>query len=65
MEGGAREPLINVAVLTLYLIKPDSEGNSSDITDQKIRMKINTALCIAGTILLNIAGKIYNMKNLI
>ncbi|XP_039512849.1 serine protease hepsin-like [Pimephales promelas] len=58
MEGGAREPLINVAVLTLYLIKPDSEGNSSDITDQKIRMKINTALCIAGTILLNIAGSL-------
>ncbi len=37
--------------------EPDSCRNSSQITDQNISMKFNTALSVAGAILLNIAGK--------
>ncbi len=56
-SGGGREYLMNTAAPALPLIKTESRGNSSQITEQRRSMKLNTALSVAGAILLNIAGE--------
>lgn len=50
--------MINLAALSTHLIR----NLTVQITDQN--MKFNTALVVAGTILLNIAGKFYNITKL-
>lgn len=52
-----RECLMNRLVPALHLIRDPRVGNSRQITEQSRSMKFNTALSVAATILLNIAGK--------
>lgn len=55
MEVGAENSWWTPAFPSLY---PDSWGNSSQNTEQNISMTFNSALSVAGIILLSIAGKI-------
>lgn len=65
--GVGRELLINAAVLALHLIRNLTVVKTA-VRPQTRSMKFNTALSVAGAILLNIAGKIlkknFNMTKL-